>query len=73
MKGAISKDDETKLSFQIATIDTLSRSMTVREVLWNAHPGRPSLTWGASTTVTLSPRPNPEGAASSVYLGGDRR
>ena len=72
MKGAISKDDETKLSFQIATIDTLSHSMTVREVLWNAHPDRPSLTWGASTTVALSPRTHPEGVASEPYPGGDR-
>jgi hypothetical protein len=73
MKGAISKDDETQLSFQVATIDTVSRSMTVREVLWNAHPDRPSLTWGARTTVALSPRVNPERAASLTYLGGDTR
>jgi hypothetical protein len=65
MKGAISKDDETKLSFQIATIDMVSRTMTVREVRWNDHPDHPSLTWGGSTTVALSPRPNPEGTASA--------
>jgi Calcineurin-like phosphoesterase len=70
MKGAISKDDETTLSFQIATIDVASRTMTVREVLWNAHPDHPSLTWGGSTTVALSPRLNPDGAALS-YFGGD--
>ena len=63
MKGAISRDDQTKLSFQIATIDTVSRSMTVREVLWNAHPDRPSLAWGASTTVAL-PIPLPEGSST---------
>ena len=56
MKGAISKDDETKLSFQIATIDMASCTMTVREVLWNAHPERPSLTWGESTTVFIGRR-----------------
>ena len=70
MKGAISKDDETKLSFQIATIDVASRTMTVREVLWNAHPDHPALTWGGSTTVALAPRPNPEGAALLSYPGG---
>jgi hypothetical protein len=33
--------------------------MTVREVLWNAHKGAngTEITWGASTTVALSPRP----------------
>jgi hypothetical protein len=59
MKGAISSRDETKLSFQVATIDTESRRMTVRECLWNAYPARPSapLAWGASTTVVLYPHP----------------
>jgi hypothetical protein len=59
MKGHFSGTDETKLSYQIATIDTVSRTMTVREVLWNAnpqHPGAPP-TWGASTTIALAPRP----------------
>lgn len=56
MKGAVSKDDETKLSFQIETIDTTSHAMTVREVLWNEHPDRPALTWGASTTVVIGRR-----------------
>jgi 3',5'-cyclic AMP phosphodiesterase CpdA len=59
MKGHFSATDETKLSFQIATIDPASRTMTVREVLWNAdtrHPDAP-VSWGASTTFALSPRP----------------
>jgi hypothetical protein len=72
MKGAVSKDDETKLSFQIATLDSASRTMTVREVLWNAQPDRPSLTWGGSTTVALPPRPNPDGAAPLSIPGGER-
>jgi hypothetical protein len=58
MKGKVSTTDETKLSFQIATIDTASRTMTVREVLWNAdpqHPNAPAV-WGGSTTVALNPR-----------------
>jgi hypothetical protein len=58
MKGRVSAEDETKLSFQVATIDLASRTMTVRECLWNASPATPStaLAWGASATVPLSPR-----------------
>ena len=56
MKGKLSKDDETKLSFQVATIDTAAKTLTVRECLWNAHPDNPTspLVWGASTTVNLA-------------------
>jgi len=59
MKGHFSSVDEAKLSFQIATIDTASRTMTVREVLWNVDSQRSDspVTWGGSTTVALSPRP----------------
>ena len=59
MKGHISGRDERQLSFQVATIDPVSRTMTVRECLWNHDPHDPgaSLAWGASTTVALSPRP----------------
>src|SRR4029077_2936645 len=42
MKGLFSESDETKLSFQIATIDSASQKMTVREVLWNANPQTPN-------------------------------
>jgi Calcineurin-like phosphoesterase len=58
MKGVLSKPNERRLSFQIATIDLSSQTMTVREVLWNGNPQAPNapLTWGASTTVALSPR-----------------
>jgi hypothetical protein len=60
MKGHFSASDETRLSFQIATIDISSRLMTVREVLWNADPQHPDapMSWGASTTVALAPRPS---------------
>jgi hypothetical protein len=53
MKGGFSRTDEMKLSFQIATIDIPSRTMTVREVLWDANPRARNapLAWGASTTV----------------------
>ena len=59
MKGDVSAVDERKLSFQVVTIDTASRLMTVRECLWNADPKHPDapLAWGASTTVALQPRP----------------
>jgi hypothetical protein len=67
MKGAMSSADETRLSFQVATIDLASRTMTVREVLWNAVPV--SLAWGGSTTVALSPRPALVRTSTSV--GGD--
>jgi hypothetical protein len=59
MKGHFSAADETRLSFQLATIDISSRTMTVREVLWNADPlhANAPVRWGASTTVALAPRP----------------
>jgi hypothetical protein len=55
MKGRFSGSDEKKLSYQVATIDTAARTMTVREVLWNANPNEPNspVTWGGSTTVAL--------------------
>jgi hypothetical protein len=59
MKGAVSSVDETKLSFEVVTIDPVARTMTVRECLWNAdpaHPGAPVM-WGDSVTLTLDPRP----------------
>jgi hypothetical protein len=36
-----------------------SRTITVRECLWDVDPGHPlvPLAWGGSTTVALSPRP----------------
>jgi len=49
MKGKYSERDETKLSFQVAEIDTRTMTMTVRERLWN------TATWGASTTVSIAP------------------
>ena len=59
MKGAVSAADETKLSFQVATVDLAARTLTVRECLWNADPAHTAgpLVWGASTTVAFAPRP----------------
>jgi hypothetical protein len=60
MKGRFSGSDEKKLSYQIVTIDAASRTMTVREVLWNANPQDPNspVSWGGATTVALSPHPS---------------
>ena len=52
MKGAVSADDESRLSFQVATIDTVSWTLMVRECLWNVTPG--SLLWGETKTVSLA-------------------
>jgi hypothetical protein len=55
MKGRISSKDETKLSFQLITIDTATKKMTVRECLWNTDPSHPDKTvsWGESETIFL--------------------
>jgi hypothetical protein len=50
MKGKFSAADETKLSFQVATIDPSTLRMTVRECLWNQGA---AITWGAVATVAL--------------------
>ncbi len=48
MKGKFSESDERKLSYQVATIDPDTSTMTVRERLWN------TASWGDSITVSLS-------------------
>jgi hypothetical protein len=55
MKGKQSGPDETRLSFQVITIDPQAMAMTVREALWNVVPGDPyaPVRWGASRTVAL--------------------
>ena len=50
MKGNYSASDPSKLSFQVITIDSGAKNMTVREYLWNTK------TWGASRTISLVPR-----------------
>jgi hypothetical protein len=55
MKGAVSERDERRLSFQLATVDTSTQQMTVRECLWNTSAdASASLAWGESTTVPLA-------------------
>jgi hypothetical protein len=56
IKGRESGKDERRLSFQVATVDSDARRMTVRELQWNvgARAGRSA--WGAMRTVSLEPR-----------------
>jgi len=55
MKGNVSATDETKLSFQVVSLDSVSKNMTVRECLWNptSTNGAP-VQWGATITFALS-------------------
>ncbi len=55
MKGDSSRADETKLSFQVVTINTKTLTMTVRECLWNTDPSHPEkgVLWGKSKTMKL--------------------
>lgn len=55
MKGKPSSTDETKLSFQLISIDPASKEMTVRECLWNTEPKNPTapIVWGQSMTIKL--------------------
>jgi predicted MPP superfamily phosphohydrolase len=50
MKGHDSEGDESKLSFHVATIDTRTKEMIVRERLWNRAA------WGDSIHAQLSAR-----------------
>jgi predicted MPP superfamily phosphohydrolase len=60
MKGTITgidapdgKGDETKLSFQVIVIDNNSKTLTVRQCLWNTNGSASPLTWGISSTISL--------------------
>jgi len=55
MKGRYSAKDETKLAFELISIDTVKKMMTVRECLWNANPAVPTaaVTWGISINSVL--------------------
>jgi|GEM_PF-322117 len=69
MKGSTSASDETKLSFQLVTIDAQSKTMTVRECLWNAAPSNPTgpIVWGQDTTVSLLPKAPVQNIAQFVF------
>jgi hypothetical protein len=54
LKGRWSAKDETLLSFQLISIDTRTRQMTVRECRWNTQPDQPAvLEWGDHLTISL--------------------
>jgi len=50
MKGKFSESDERRLSYHVATIDTQTMTMTVRERLWN------TASWGETASVEMRPR-----------------
>jgi len=55
MKGEYSSKDETKLSFQLISLDPQKQILTVRECLWDTDPSHPSskIVFGNSKTVSL--------------------
>ncbi len=55
LKGKDSGDKETRLSFQLVTIDTKTKQMTVREVFWNKEKvgGLKGMGWGDVILVNL--------------------
>ncbi len=55
MKGEYSSKDETKLSFQLISLDPVKQELTVRECLWDTEPTNPSsrVVFGASKTISL--------------------
>jgi hypothetical protein len=53
MKGKSSAKDESKLAFEIVSINTVSKVLTVREVLWNAATSATVLKWGQSINIKL--------------------
>lgn len=55
LKGQVSSKDETKLSFQLISIDTDNLVLTVRECLWNtAGVQSADIVWGQSKTIRLN-------------------
>ena len=60
MKGEISgldsklgKGDESKLSFQVISLDGNTQTLTVRECLWNTTGAGSPLVWGQNCTISL--------------------
>lgn len=55
MKGKFSAGDETRLSFQLITLDAQNKLLTVRECLWNTSPldANARTVIGDSITVSL--------------------
>ena len=60
MKGEISgldakdgKGDESKLSFQVISLDGESKTLSVRECLWNTSGAASPIVWGESATISI--------------------
>jgi hypothetical protein len=53
MKGRFSTKDETKLAFELVTINTNSGLLTIKEVLWNANLNSTKVNWGAIGSYNL--------------------
>ena len=60
MKGQVSgldakdgKGDESKLSFQVISLNADTKELTVRECLWNTAGANSPLIWGSSSTISL--------------------
>ncbi|WP_158989653.1 metallophosphoesterase [Mucilaginibacter sp. L196] len=55
MKGKYSSKDETKVSFQLISLDPQTLQLTVRECLWNTKPlsADNNIVFGKSATVSL--------------------
>lgn len=56
MKGKFSAKDETRLSFQLISLDPSTQKITVREILWNKSPKAltHSIAFGGSKTINLA-------------------
>ncbi|EHQ30587.1 metallophosphoesterase family protein [Mucilaginibacter paludis] len=54
MKGKYSAKDETKLSFQLISLNTNKQTLTVSECLWNTEPQNPSQKVIIGQTATVS-------------------
>lgn len=56
MKGESSAKDETRLSFQLISLNTANQTLTVRECLWNTKPNAPDtpIVFGQSSTIPLN-------------------
>ncbi|MBK0378507.1 metallophosphoesterase family protein [Mucilaginibacter segetis] len=55
MKGKYSADDETKLSFQLISLDPVKKQLTVRECFWNTQPkqSKQKIVFGRCKSVNL--------------------
>jgi hypothetical protein len=55
MKGVVSMNDETKLTFHFGVLDPKTMTLTMRECLWNTDPSNPlaAIQWGKMVTINL--------------------